>query len=353
MSGDMISVKNKLTGAVKQVSAAELAVFLRKHTLYEQLRAPSPVRQVAKRPAAKKPTPKAAASKPKPKRSADSDTSSVKRTKKESSSDADDTAALSSVELNSPSNIILSLEELAEITDKYASMATQPDWTELASSVCNGRFTADEVEIIATEYQANVHFRPSIGMIVIPPTARSSEYRRHQMVISKIQGVAGEVVKAFKEIKQGGSKVAATTDGLNPLKTEAAMRADAALARIHSGEAEARFGRPMMMPPPQPAMHARMPYQPGMPMMLPQPGSSMFEFMRRPGPGRPRKTPMPPLLPASGQPQSGEIDFVRDLLLSGDEWLQVVSSVVTRDSISALVLKAAQTVLIGKGQTAQ
>ena len=72
-----------------------------------------------------------------------------------------------------------------------------------------------------------------------------------------------------------------------------------------------------------------------------------MDTMRRVGPGRPRKVPIaPPHASMSTEHSaSAEAEFVRDVLIAGGEWLEVMATVVTPESASQMIIRAAALVL--------
>ena len=333
MTEPTVKVVNKLNGAIKEVEESQVALFLRKHTIYQIL----PEVKVEKEKPARKAAPKKVlkpqpkpntkrpvnASPPSPSSAISGNPPASKKSKKDLSSvqesqvqsDADDDAEPGPATGSTGQMLVLSLEDVDEISRKYAelvaaSLTGSIDWSVLAAETCGGKLTATDAELVATEYQSHIHFRPSLGVVVMERhEARGlSDYKRHKLTVKKIKQSVPAMVHQFQAAQAIKDEVPGES------------RAERALARIEAGDLSAA---------PIPPVDHRM----------------QMDSLRRPGPGRPRKMPMsfPPAGPAPTGPQlaTAEAEFVRDVLIAGEEWLDVMATVVTRESLSQMIIRAA------------
>ena len=331
-----VKVVNKLTGAIKEVEESQVALFLRKHTVYQIL----PEVKVEKEKPSRKPAPKKVvkpqqksnskrpvnATPPSPSSAISGNPPASKKSRKDLpsvqdsqvQSDADDDAEPAPVTGSTGQMLVLSLEDVDELSRKYASMVNESqtgeiDWAVLAAETCSGKLTAADAELVATEYQSHIHFRPSLGVVVMErhETRGLSDYKRHKLTVKKLKQSVPAMVKQFNTAQIVKDDI---TDS----------RAERALARIEAGDLSATA----------PVEATRL---------------AQMDSLRRPGPGRPRKMPMsfPPAGSAPGpQLATAEAEFVRDVLIAGGEWLEVMVTVITRESLSQMIIRAASEVLL-------
>ena len=344
-------------------------------------RAPSPTRVKKVKRVVK---PKAKPSKRSSSKVSDAASVKISNVDVKESSEIDDSAIPSDLNtLHAQTALVLTMPEVSEIVDAYSravtcfqeGVTTGVDWGSIASSVCEGKFGASDIELVATEYQSQVHFRPSLGVVVIPraDSRGLTDYKRHKQTVRRIQGVMPGLVGAAQRALQGAEDTAENDD--------ARRRVDNALNRIQQGPPSQannmymypQAGQPGYAPQggyapqpgyaplggyapqagyfPQGGYVTQAGYAPQYGAQLPhqqQAYSAHADYLRRPGPGRPRKMPMPFLPPPGGAARTPltEWDFVRDLIVAGDEWLKVLSGVVTRDSLTSLVVRAATEVFL-------
>lgn len=121
-----------------------------------------------------------------------------------------DSESKGSATLQSNNNLlVISLGEVLEIIRLYASATPSPscaDWSSIAAQVCkSGRISANDAEYIANEFIPTVHYRPSIGMVVMERSSRNqaSEYHRHKLTLRRMKHGLPLIVEKFQEIILG------------------------------------------------------------------------------------------------------------------------------------------------------
>jgi len=104
----------------------------------------------------------------------------------------------------SPSSlIILTLREAHEIIRYFTtSLPGCTDWAFVASQVGNGRLSPQDMEYIANEFVPTIHYRPSIGMVVMERNQKgpASEYHRHKLAIRRLKQGLPLMIEQFKKI---------------------------------------------------------------------------------------------------------------------------------------------------------
>ncbi len=104
--------------------------------------------------------------------------------------------------------LVIPLGEVLEIIRLYACSAPTPscaDWSSIAVQACKGRISASDAEYIANEFIPTVHYRPSVGMVVMERTMRNhvSEYHRHKLTVRRLKQGLPLIVERFKTIFLG------------------------------------------------------------------------------------------------------------------------------------------------------
>ena len=286
MQDSMVKVVNRVSGAKRQIKASEVSLFLKKHTLFEIV--PQPPAGPARRARGVRGRgARGGASTPKPEKA---EKSLLPKTlgKRTLAVKAEQSGGLPVQKPMEP--LILTLAEAQEISRVYSSRystdlpITPADWTAISAQVCHAKFSAEEIRLVAEEYQPAVHYRATTGMVVIERTSAGAvDVKRRRM-----EAAAAKVEEARKSAIGG------------------IQASDASKLRALG----------------QPPHIASAPNLPG-----PSPATG-------PNPNGPT--------PPRG---SAETEFVRDVLQAAQEWLQVIPTVATRDSMTALLIRASQATL--------
>jgi len=116
---------------------------------------------------------------------------------------------IKSISAQSNNNLIMiPLGDVLEIIRLYASSSPSPscaDWSSIAAQATKGRFSASDVEYIANEFIPTVHYRPSMGMVVMERSTRNqvSEFHRHKLTVRRLKQGLPLMVEKFKAIFLG------------------------------------------------------------------------------------------------------------------------------------------------------
>jgi hypothetical protein len=290
-------VVNRITGAKKNVKASELFLFLKKHTLFEVM-PEAPVVPKKARGKGGKPGRKPLVQL-KPEEKPQTTLSSGKRAFSE---------ALSPIPVEP---LILTLAESQTIFEAYAACAGNiSDWAVFSAEVCDGKFPPNDVRLVAEEFQPAVHFRPASGMVVIDrQTLGTAEAKRRR--IDNAAAKVEEIRKTALAGVQAADASKARALGISRMPHLPSVSSGAAAPGGSAGSAEAA------------ASVAGGPSVTG--------GSVAGAPMASAAPGANRG--------------SAEVEFVRDVLQAAQEWIQVIPTVATRDSMTMLLIRAAQATL--------
>ena len=119
------------------------------------------------------------------------------------------TDRLSSVKLETPPAlakpnplIVLSLKEMHEITRLFTSSPPGcADWAAIAKQTCQDRLNAGEVEYAANEFLPHVHYRSSIGKVVMERAAKApSEFQKHKQTMKRMKQGLPLLAQKYKEL---------------------------------------------------------------------------------------------------------------------------------------------------------
>jgi hypothetical protein len=188
-----------------------------------------------------------------------------------------------------PEPLILTLAEAEEIVSTFRSSTPNVDWQALSQQVGEGKFSPADVRLIAEEFQPAIHFRPASGMVVIDRAiAGTTEAKRRRLEVS-----------------------AAKVEETRKLALSGAQASDAGRARALGQTSSQQSGFALSAP------------------MTPTTTSAATAANG--GMSAPRG--------------SAETEFVRDVLQAAQEWIQVIPTVATRDSMTLLLIRAAQATL--------
>lgn len=129
-------------------------------------------------------------------KSSDSDAGEVKKRKYERVNS--NTEPDPSVSAKASAFITLSLQEMHEIVRLFTSSPPGcVDWGKIAEEVTNGRLSMQDVEYVANEFLPHVHYRPSLGMILMERHSKfPSEYQKHKLTMKRMkQGIVALILK--------------------------------------------------------------------------------------------------------------------------------------------------------------
>ena len=202
---EMVVLVNKVTRNKMSLAAEEVELFLRKHKLFEKMHVAAPEEKKVRRkaPAKKPPVIQTGRKRGFPEKSVKSSPSSSfvgdvssKRMKKEHM------IVPLKLEPVKSGLLVLTLKEMHEITRLFtSSLPGCADWASIASGVCGDRFTPAEIEHVANEFVPHIHFRPSVGMVVMERSgAKHSEFLRHRMTIKRMKQGLPILAQKFKSL---------------------------------------------------------------------------------------------------------------------------------------------------------
>jgi hypothetical protein len=108
--------------------------------------------------------------------------------------------------------LMIPLGEVLEIIRLFASSTPTPscaDWSSIAAQACKGRISASDAEYIANEFIPTVHYRPSVGMVVMERSMRNhvSDYHRHKLTLRRLKQGLPLMVEKFKQVFLGQENV--------------------------------------------------------------------------------------------------------------------------------------------------
>ena len=104
--------------------------------------------------------------------------------------------------------IMIPLGEVLEIIRLFAASSPSPscaDWASIATQATKGRISANDAEYIANEFIPTVHYRPSMGMVVMERSMRNqvSDFHRHKLTVRRLKQGLPLMVERFKAIFLG------------------------------------------------------------------------------------------------------------------------------------------------------
>ena len=227
---DTVVIVNRLTRNKMSLAAAEVEAFLKKHKLYEMFDVPTP----EDRKSRKKAVPKKAPTIQSRKRALGEDSVKSSPSSRSESYPAEKRVKQVSVVpvkieqpvLKPSPLLVVSLEEMQEIVRMFTSCPPGcADWNLIAKTACGNRLTAIEVEYLANEFVPHVHYRPSIGLVVMERVVKQSEFTRHKHTLKRMRHGLPIISQHFKDTLNG------STD--QPVTDE---RIERAIERFQNGE---------------------------------------------------------------------------------------------------------------------
>ena len=96
--------------------------------------------------------------------------------------------------------IVIPLKEMHEIVRLFTSSpAGCVDWDMISQTATGGRIPAADVEYAANEFLPHVHYRPSIGLVVMERQSKiPSEYQRHRQTMKRLRQGLGLLLGELK-----------------------------------------------------------------------------------------------------------------------------------------------------------
>lgn len=85
--------------------------------------------------------------------------------------------------------ITLTLREMHEIVRLFTSSPPGcVDWAMISHTATAGRLAPQDVEYVANEFLPHVHYRPSVGLVVMERSTRGpSEYQKHRLTLKRMK----------------------------------------------------------------------------------------------------------------------------------------------------------------------
>lgn len=105
------------------------------------------------------------------------------------------------VVLNRPNPlIVIPLKDMHEIVRLFTSSpAGCVDWEMISHTATGGRIPAADVEYAANEFLPHVHYRPSIGLVVMERQSKiPSDYQKHRMTMKRMRQGLGSLIGEIK-----------------------------------------------------------------------------------------------------------------------------------------------------------
>lgn len=137
--------------------------------------------------------------------------------------------------------IILSLREMHEVVRLFTnSPAGCVDWQMISDTATGGRVPAADVEYAANEFLPHVHYRPSIGQVVMERQSKiPSEYSKHRQTVKRMRHGLGPLLCKLKTYFIKDVIVAEDSSpsvGVEENASELKKRASLAIARLEKGD---------------------------------------------------------------------------------------------------------------------
>ena len=106
----------------------------------------------------------------------------------------------SSMQIRPNPLIVLTLKEMHEIVRMFTSSPPGcVDWTLISSQVTNARISPLDIEYVANEFIPHIHYRPSIGMVVMERNSKGhSDYQRHRQTVKRMKQGLPYMLEKFK-----------------------------------------------------------------------------------------------------------------------------------------------------------
>jgi hypothetical protein len=119
------------------------------------------------------------------------------------------------------------------------------DWCQISAQVTNSRIPPFDLEYAAHEFIPHIHYRPSIGMVVMEKTSRgNTDFQRYKQTLKRIKQGVPLIVRRFKEMTQTVTPPP-SPQRLNPIDSFVSSLSPDLLAdlKTKSATAIARFER--------------------------------------------------------------------------------------------------------------
>ena len=139
--------------------------------------------------------------------------------------------------------ITLSLSEMHEAVRLFTSSPPGcVDWQMISDTATGGRVPAADIEYAANEFLPHVHYRPSMGMVVMERQSRiPSEYSRHRQTLKRMKNGLNSLLSKLKNFcMQTSTSNSLQEEDIGGLSQENAelvkKRAEKAISRYERGE---------------------------------------------------------------------------------------------------------------------
>ena len=138
--------------------------------------------------------------------------------------------------------ITLSLSEMHEAVRLFTSSPPGcVDWQMISDAATGGRVPAADIEYAANEFLPHVHYRPSMGMVVMERQSRiPSEYSRHRQTLKRMKNGLNSLLSKLKNFCMQSSTDALPEEDIGGSGQENAelvkKRAEKAISRYERGE---------------------------------------------------------------------------------------------------------------------
>ena len=204
---EMVRVVNTINRRTQSIAAAEVDMFLRKHTLFRLVEADQPEEPKRKpRKPVKKQVKVVKEEKVHVGRKRRSPETSIKSSPAPSEPEGKRRRPVKETVVENPASrpnplIIMSLKEMHETIRLFTSSPPGcVDWEMIAQSSTGGRIPAADVEYAANEFLPNVHYRPSVGMVVMERQSRiPTEYQKHRQTMKRMRQGLGQLISELKK----------------------------------------------------------------------------------------------------------------------------------------------------------
>ena len=119
--------------------------------------------------------------------------------------------------------ITLTLREMHEIVRLFTSSPPGcVDWAMISQTATGGRIPPSDVEYLANEFLPHVHFRPSVGLVVMERSSRGpSEYQKHRQTLKRMrQGLVPMLTRLRQELAPSDQQIVPATEKLDVHESE-------------------------------------------------------------------------------------------------------------------------------------
>jgi len=218
----MVLVVNTINRRTQSIAADEVDLFLKKHKLFRLVEVEEPEESKRKpRKPVKKQVKPVKEEKPDPVRKRRSPETSLKSSPSPSEPDIKRRRPVKEVVVETPPArpnplIVMSLKEMHDIIRLFTSSPPGcVDWEMISHTSTGGRVPAADVEYAANEFLPHVHYRPSVGMVVMERMSRiPTEYQKHRQTMKRMRQSLGQLVSELKR------RLSSEPEVLAPVKAE-------------------------------------------------------------------------------------------------------------------------------------